>query len=187
MTLDLLPYYTNWNAQEDKEVHLDLDAVRSKLGTFPILKKEPFTLHLTNVENRRLLIQGELDVTVSVPCDRCLSEVPTTLHLVIDKSLSVEFPQGNPKEEQTSHDPQEEDDHLEQLEYMNGCQLDADRLVYGEILFAWPAKVLCREDCKGICAKCGANLNETTCGCDRTAPDPRMAAFQDVFNKFKEV
>lgn len=186
MILDLLPYVSNWNAREDKELHLDLDAVRSKRGTFPILKKEPFTLHLTNVENRRLLIQGELDVTVSVPCDRCLTEVPTALHLVIDKSLPIEPAQGNLKEERMSKDPQE-DDHLEQLEYMNGCQLDADRLVYGEILFAWPAKVLCRKDCKGICAKCGANLNETTCSCDQTAPDPRMAAFQDVFNKFKEV
>ena len=187
MILDLLPYYSNWNAQEEKEVHLDLDAVSSKLGTFPILKKEPFTLHLTNVENRRLLIQGELDVTVSVPCDRCLSEVPTALHLVIDKSLPIEFAQGIPKEGKQSADQEEDDDNLEQLEYMNGFQLDADRLVYGEILFAWPAKVLCREDCRGICVKCGANRNETSCSCDQTAPDPRMAAFQDVFNKFKEV
>lgn len=150
MILDLSPYYSNWNAQEEKEVDLDMDAVRSKLGTFPILKKEPFTLHLTNVENRRLLIQGELDVTVSVPCDRCLTEVPTALHLVIDKSLPIELVQGNPKEGQISQDPQEDDDHLEQLEYMNGCQLDADRLVYGEILFAWPAKVLCRKAAKGF-------------------------------------
>lgn len=187
MILDLLPYYSNWNAQEEIEVRLDLDAVRSKLGTFPILKKEPFTLHLTNMENKRLLIQGELDVTVSVPCDRCLLEVPTTLHLVIDKSLPIELLQEHAKEGKKSQDLQEDEDYLEQLEYMNGCQLDADRLVYGEILFAWPAKVLCRKDCKGICAKCGANLNETTCSCDQTAPDPRMAAFQDVFNKFKEV
>ena len=39
-------------------MHIDLDAVESKMGTFPIAKKEPFTLHLKNVENRRLLIQG---------------------------------------------------------------------------------------------------------------------------------
>ncbi|MDE7310497.1 MAG: DUF177 domain-containing protein [Eubacterium sp.] len=199
MVLDLSALCLAWNAEEEKEVHIGLDAVKSKMGTFPIIQKEPFTLHLTNVENRRLLIRGEADVTLSVPCDRCLAEVLLRLHLAIDKNLLIETilensqpgksPQGSQAKEKgfEGEDSLEDDDHLEQLEYMNGCQLDADRLIYGEILFAWPGKVLCADDCKGICAKCGANLNETDCGCDRTVPDPRMAAFQEVFNKFKEV
>ena len=183
MVLDLSEIYSNWNAAEEKTVHLDMDSVKSKMGVFPILKKEPFTLHLTNEENKRLLIQGALDVTISVPCDRCLTEVLTTLHLVIDKNLPIEHAKGaGPVIES-----EEDDDQLEQLEYMNGCQLDADRLVYGEILFAWPAKVLCKEDCRGICPSCGANLNETACSCDWTVPDPRMAAFKVVFNMFKEL
>ncbi len=183
MVLDLSEIYSNWNATEEKTVHPDMDSVKSKMGVFPILKMEPFTLHLTNEENKRLLIRGALDVTISVPCDRCLTEVLTTLHLVIDKSIPIK----NSKDAEPDLESEEDDDQLEQLEYMNGCQLDADRLVYEEILFAWPAKVLCKEDCRGICPNCGANLNETDCGCDRTVPDPRMAAFQDVFNKFKEV
>lgn len=182
MILDLAEIYSNWNASVEKVVHLDMDALESKMGVFPIRKKEPFTLHLTNEENRLLLLRGELDVTISVPCDRCLTEVLTTLHLVIDKTIPIEHAKDTKTFLET-----EEDDQLEQLEYMNGCQLDADRLVYGEILFAWPAKVLCKEACRGICPACGANLNETDCSCDRTVPDPRMAAFQDVFNKFKEV
>lgn len=187
MILDLSALYSNWNAEEETEVHIDMESIKSKMGSFPIIKKEPFTLHLTNRENKRLLIQGESDVIVSVPCDRCLTEVPVKLHLVIDKNLPMEAPEGNSAEEKMSAASEEDDDNLEQLEYMNGCQLDADRLVYGEILYEWPAKVLCKEDCRGICPKCGANLNEKDCGCDQTVPDPRMAAFQDVFNKFKEV
>ena len=70
---------------------------------------------------------------------------------------------------------------------MTGSNLDVDRLIYDEILVNWPMKVLCREDCKGICRKCGTNLNYKPCSCDRTEPDPRMAAIQDVFNQFKEV
>ncbi|MDD6168654.1 MAG: DUF177 domain-containing protein, partial [Lachnospiraceae bacterium] len=54
-------------------------------------------------------------------------------------------------------------------------------------LVNWPAKVLCKPDCKGICPKCGTNLNLETCDCEQGELDPRMAAFQDVFNKFKEV
>ena len=57
----------------------------------------------------------------------------------------------------------------------------------GEILMNWPMQVLCKEDCKGLCPSCGANLNLTTCDCDSTDLDPRMAKIRDVFSKFKEV
>ena len=184
MILDISAICSNEDKEEIQEVHMGMDALESKMGTFPVVKKEPFELHLSNVENKRLLIQGEMDVTVAIPCDRCLTEVPTALHLVIDKAVTLSSAAPPSMEaERTGQD----DDNLEQLEYMDGYQLDVDRLIYGEILVAWPMKVLCRDDCKGICSKCGANLNETACNCDQTVIDPRMAAFQDVFNKFKEV
>ena len=62
-----------------------------------------------------------------------------------------------------------------------------DLLITDEILMRWPIRVLCREDCKGICSQCGANLNYTQCGCEKEATDPRMAAIKDIFSKFKEV
>ena len=76
---------------------------------------------------------------------------------------------------------------LEEVDYLIGFDLDVDKLIYGEILVNWPMKVLCKEDCKGICKVCGMNLNKGDCNCQRTELDPRMAAIQDVFNKFKEV
>jgi uncharacterized protein len=61
-------------------------------------------------------------------------------------------------------------------------------LVYDEVLTEWPLKVLCKEDCKGICSQCGANLNHETCSCKHEERlDPRMAAISDIFSKFKEV
>ena len=76
---------------------------------------------------------------------------------------------------------------VEDIDYLIGFDLDVDKLIYGEILVNWPMKVLCKEDCKGICKVCGMNLNKGDCNCQRTELDPRMAAIQDVFNKFKEV
>lgn len=193
MILDLSAICSNGNTEEEKEVQLTMEAFNSKTGVFPIVKKEPFKLHLASVDPKRLLIQGELDVTISIPCDRCLAEVPAKFHVVIDRDIPIGFPEGalqGPEEsleEKGETDPAEDGAGLEQTEYMNGYQLDADRLVYGEILLAWPMKVLCKDDCRGLCPKCGANLNQTECNCDRAVPDPRMAAFQDVFNKFKEV
>ncbi len=188
MILDLNAVCSNADTEEDREVHIDMDTFSSKMGVFPIIKKEPFKLHLASVDSRRLMIQGELDITVSISCDRCLTEVPTKLHLSIDKDLPLPEPAADGvKKPGEKESVSEDDDNLEQLEYMDGCQLDVDRLVYGEILLVWPMKVLCKDDCRGICIKCGANRNEVDCGCDQTIPDPRMAAFQDVFNKFKEV
>ncbi len=178
MILDISTILSSENGEEEKEVHIDMESFASKMGVFPVLKSKPFTLRLSNVENRQLLIHGETDVTVAIPCDRCLTEVPVKLCLVIDKTVPIE--RKGPGEEASGDDPQ-------QREYLEGCRLDVERLIYGEMLVAWPMKVLCKEDCKGICEKCGTNLNQTDCGCDRWVPDPRMAAFQDVFNKFKEV
>lgn len=188
MILDISSVCLNENREEVREVHIDMDSIESKAGKFSIIKKEPFELHLSNVENKRLLIQGETDVTAAIPCGRCLKQVPTKLHLAVDKTVILS-PQSQASQiSQISIEAQElDDDNLEQLEYMDGYQLDIDRLVYGEILVGWPMKVLCRDDCKGICSTCGADLNESTCNCSQTAIDPRMAAFQDVFSKFKEV
>jgi uncharacterized protein len=64
---------------------------------------------------------------------------------------------------------------------------DVDKLVYSEVLIDVPLRVLCSEDCRGLCYKCGANLNRGECGCDRVQLDPRMSVIQDIFKNFKEV
>ena len=64
--------------------------------------------------------------------------------------------------------------------------LDVDKMLYLEIMLNIPGKVLCREDCKGICTVCGCNLNDGECGCDRFVPDPRMSAINDIFEKFNK-
>ena len=175
MLLELTDVCICENKEVDIEAMPELTSFDSKLGSFPFLKKEPFELHIVNRENKQLLITGETDVIVAIPCDRCLTEVPTGIHLVFDKKLPLGTAEDSGKDEE------------EDTDYMKGFHLDVDRLVYDEILVNWPMKVLCKDDCKGICRKCGANLNLQTCNCGETELDPRMAAIQDVFNKFKEV
>ncbi len=113
-------------------------------------------------------------MTVRIPCNRCLEDVETDIRFTIDKELTTDGAEIN-------------DGETEAADYLSGVWLDTDKLIYGEILVHWPMKVLCREDCRGICRVCGMNLNKGDCGCPKTEPDPRMAAIQDVFSKFKEV
>lgn len=173
MKVELADIISCENKEVSKQVEIDLMSFNSRLGEFPIEKKAPFVLKLTNEENKRLLIQGEAEVTIVVPCDRCLQDVEQEFHIVVDKELDL-----------TNRD---EEKSMNEADYMIGTNLDVDKLIFGEILVSWPMKVLCKEDCKGICKRCGANLNITECQCQKTEPDPRMAAIQDIFNKFKEV
>ena len=153
---------------------MDLVTFDSKLGKFPITKKEDVALHIRNEENKRLFVQGTTELTIEIPCDRCLEEVPTRIHFDIDKEFRLENSAIN-------------DEEMEDIDYLIGFDLDVDKLIYGEILVNWPMKVLCKEDCKGICKVCGMNLNKGDCNCQRTELDPRMAAIPVVFTKFMEV
>ena len=173
MKIDITDLRSIENLVRNLQVSVDLEFFQSKLGSFPIKEKEPFSLCLENQENQWLVLSGETDITLLMPCDRCLEEVPVTLHLVVNRKY--------PLEEAESGEDTADLDHLE------GAELDIDRLIYNEILVNWPMKVLCREDCKGICRKCGTNLNYQTCLCDQQELDPRMAAIQDIFHQFKEV
>lgn len=54
-------------------------------------------------------------------------------------------------------------------------KLDATKAVEDEIILSMPSLLLCKEDCKGLCPKCGTNLNEGSCDCDRTKENPFSA------------
>ncbi len=143
--------------------------------TFTITEKKPFDLRLTNADDKKLVISGSTVLHGFIPCDRCLEDVSVDIPVEISRELNL-------LDGQVLTDPEEEEDT-----FYEEHQIDSDRLIFDEILVNWPAKVLCQEDCKGICHVCGKNLNLGDCGCDRAVLDPRMAAFQDVFNEFKEV
>ena len=175
MIVDISEIISNENKEMSKEVELELTSYDAGVGEFSILEKAPFTLSFANVGNKRLNISGRTEVIVAIPCDRCLEDVPVNFDIEISKEIDLK--------KFLAHDVEE----LEDANYMIGTSLDVDKLIFGEILVSWPMKVLCREDCAGICKRCGANLNLATCQCQKTEPDPRMAAIQDIFNQFKEV
>lgn len=180
MIIDIRDVLSCENKEVQKTAEIEMESFVSRLGEFPIVEKSPVTLQMTNRENKRLLISGEVKLVVNIPCDRCLEEVPTTLHFEIDKEIPLQ-------EDSIKVTSEEDDKEMDDTDYLIGFDLDVDKLIYREILVNWPMKVLCKEDCKGICKVCGHNLNKGECGCQRTELDPRMAAIQDIFNKFKEV
>lgn len=148
---------------------IDQESFDSDLGSFPITEKDPFELAITNLGGKKLRIAASARLSVRIPCDRCLEDVKTPLVLVIDREVDLK---------QTAEGRIED---LDETDFVIGYNLDVDKLIYSEILVNWPMKTLCREDCKGICRKCGANLNHGECGCDTVELDPRMAVIAEIF------
>jgi len=173
MKIDLSALVGAGGSTRREECILEMDSFQSAMGDFPLTEKQPFALMFTNVGGKEIAITGEVHITAQTNCDRCLKELRTPIHFTIDKHLKL-------TEECLV------DEEMEQTDYMIGLELDVDQLVYTEILVNWPAKILCREDCKGICRICGKNLNNGTCDCQQAAPDPRMAAIQEIFSNFSE-
>ena len=173
MKIELADIISSEDKEVTKQAAIELTAFDSKLGQFPIVKSTPFVLTFANENNKRLLIRGETEVTIAIPCGRCLEEVDRIFSLKIEKEFDLTASDG--------------EQSMEESNFMAGTNLDVDQLIFGEILVSWPMKVLCREDCKGICKSCGKNLNDGECGCDDFVPDPRMAAIKDLFDANKEV
>ena len=140
---------------------------KTNYGEYEILHKEPFTLKITKLEDDKIHIEGKVNLTLGIPCDRCLEVVEKDISFDISKDIDFN-----------------NEDVEEDLTYIEGHNIDIDEMLYPEIFINLPTKVLCRDDCKGICRVCGKNLNQGECGCDTFVADPRMAAISDIFKNF---
>lgn len=174
MLVNLSDVLTSEGKVESITVPLEMTDFTGRLGSFPVLEKTPVTFTFTNIGVDKAKVEGGVKITFATECDRCLTEVPTTLNLRFDRVVA-------------SPDVTTEDEEDEDAGYMEGYQLNVETFVYNEVLINWPVKILCKEDCKGVCPKCGQNLNMGDCGCDTFVPDPRMAVLKDIFNANKEV
>ena len=169
MRIDLNPVLKKEKKTFTTEADLEMNEFSSKLGTFPIVSKTPVLLSLTNEGERKLNISGKVTLEIVIPCSRCLEDVTEEFDLDFERNVDMALSES------------ERMAALDEHNYIDGYDLDVDKLVYGEILLNWPMKVLCRDDCKGICSRCGADLNLGTCSCDSTDLDPRMAKIRFKF------
>ena len=156
------------------EIPVEFDSLKMLRDTYPITEKKPVDLTLTHLGGKKIRMNAEIQMTLEIPCARCLEPVSVPFEILVDTQL--ELPETPDQEVEESEEP-----------YIDGYQLDVDALVRNELFVHMPLRVLCKEDCKGICNKCGANLNVNTCDCDTRSLDPRMAVIQDIFKQFKEV
>ncbi|MCE5334996.1 MAG: DUF177 domain-containing protein [Desulfobacteraceae bacterium] len=118
-------------------------------------------------------VTGKIAGSLEVACHRCLQPFPFALEEEVDVYLIEE-----------SRAPEDEEKELEDeeiaYEFFDGEAIDIDQLVAEQIFLALPVKVLCSEDCKGICPRCGVNLNEEACRCGDDAKDSPFAKLHSL-------
>lgn len=175
MLIDLSELLSVSGKKVDIQATIEMNQFHSKVADYPIVEKSPFDMHLANTGKKMIAISFETEVELLLPCDRCLEDVRHTLNIKMNKEIDM-----NESDEKRI-------ESMDELCFIKDSELDVERLIYNEILVHLPMKVLCNENCKGICNRCGANLNSQTCDCDTTELDPRMSKIRDIFNNFKEV
>ena len=167
MLIDISDVLLNTGRVKKYTIKYGQDVFSYKNGDYKVISCEPFEIEVVSPDKNKLDIRGKGKIVLAIPCNRCLSDVETVIDVDIDEDITI-------------------DTDVEEQNFVEGHNIDVDKMLETEILLNIPAKVLCDEDCKGICTVCGKNLNEGECGCDRFVPDPRMAAINDIFDKFSK-
>ena len=116
-----------------------------------------------------LRISGTASCTLSAPCGRCLAPVQVRHTVPFDRPVV-----------KTASDDESEDAVL-----CEGEKIDPALLCLDTVLPELPLRLLCREDCKGLCPRCGKDRNAGPCGCPEKEVDPRLAGLAGFFESEK--
>ena len=140
------------------------------LGTDGAVFTTPVSLEGVVIKEEDIYyVEGTGSFGICMPCSRCLEPV----ELSVDFKLNEKF--GN----------NAGDD--EEIETFSGDSIDLSSAVMRNILAVMPMKVVCSDDCKGLCPVCGQNLNVKDCGCDTTYVDPRFEILRSLLKFDEEV
>ena len=115
-----------------------------------------FTLLKTDSE---VFIRGVLTSSVKLQCARCLKEFEHKISSRIENIYVLSSGKGKKERE---HELTSEDINVN---YLTGNEIDINTLLLEQLSLDIPMQLVCRPDCKGLCPKCGADLNQARCGC----------------------
>lgn len=165
MVLDLKRIFANENSVLPIKHTLDMSNVEY-MGDFPL--KNPVSVS-GYISNKASVVSLNLSIEYyfSAPCDRCVAMTVHKHTVNIDKMLA------------TAIERQESDTII----IVPDMKFDVDVFVYSEVILDLPSKHLCSESCKGLCEKCGKNLNEGDCDCIKGEVDPRLSKLLELLDK----
>ena len=115
-----------------------------------------------------LIMTGAVHTTIHGVCDRCAQDFEKDVDTPIDVVLVTEL--------------SNEENEDEWVFPLVGDNADLEDIVRTVFVLNMDSKMLCKEDCKGLCCRCGKNLNDGPCNCQKEC-DPRFAALKQLLEK----
>jgi len=148
-----------------EEVHLDTAVARLK---GPVRASGQIERHAGWTE-----VEGVIQAQAQVDCSRCLEP--------IDRSLSIKFDIRFLSSEDGSERTEKEVNKSDlDSSVIDDDRIDLTEVVREQVLLDLPEQIFCKEDCKGLCPKCGSNRNLIDCSCQDEDIDPRWAALKNL-------
>jgi uncharacterized protein len=122
-------------------------------------------------------VEGTVETSVRLSCGRCLKEFETVLRAPFTLTYTSALPDMADGSEEPEIELRARDIGLiyfpdEEIDFREGIQ--------EQVVLAFPLRPLCRESCKGLCPKCGADLNEGDCGCNQTSLNSKFAVLKNL-------
>ena len=120
-----------------------------------------------------VFVNGHVETQAQVECDRCLQPV----EMPVNADFALEYITGSEYESSGAAELTEAE---MSVSVFDGEAIDVDEIVKEQVVLAVPTRMLCREDCKGICPECGTDRNTSNCTCATNDTDPRWAALKNL-------
>jgi uncharacterized protein len=141
------------------------------------LKEEGVKAHL-NIQKvgTEVVVKGVLRADVELQCSRCLKDFESMISVPVDVVY-------HPVEELRGEDKHEIKSEELDMGFYSGEELDLSDLMREQITLNLPMKPLCNDLCKGICVKCGMDLNTGNCSCNKEDIDPRLETLKKLLDK----
>ena len=121
-------------------------------------------------KGREVRLAGKIGAIFEMLCDRCLRPVEVPAEVEFQESF---VPREDDARTEAERELLKDDLHLS---VYDGDAIEVGDIAREQLLLALPARFVCREDCKGLCPQCGADLNAGACDCASREVDPRWAA-----------
>jgi len=158
--------------QQTLRVEGRIEADDDLFDEFPFVYEDPLNVVLdaTWAGSGELVMRGGVVGSVFQDCRRCLDRIERQ----VDIDITLLF---------TPSDLLEDDDSETYRLEMGVREIELGPYLRDEIILAIPSFAECRVDCRGLCAGCGENLNESECKCSPGGTDPRWDALRALGNK----
>lgn len=161
------------------EEGLDIDVDERIETEYPrLIAPVRATLHVDKVGDE-VLFKGEITASLELKCGRCLKDFRK------DMDIDVDVVYHSLSEIKVEEKYEIKEDELDTGFYISD-EIDLDDLLLEQIILNIPMKPLCSESCKGLCPRCGRDLNIEGCDCEGKGIDPRFEKLKKLFNDRKE-